>query len=84
MIIDEAYTFDDVLLQPAHSLFGPADACVNTYITKNISLNIPLLSAAMDTVTEHRLAITMAQLGGIGVLHKNFSIKDLSAEVKKV
>ena len=84
MIIDEAYTFDDVLLQPAHSLFGPADACVNTYITRNISLNIPLLSAAMDTVTEHRLAITMAQLGGIGVLHKNFSIKDQSAEVKKV
>jgi IMP dehydrogenase len=84
MIIEEAYTFDDVLLQPAHSLFGPADACVNTYITKNISLNIPLLSAAMDTVTEHRLAITMAQLGGIGVLHKNFSIKDQSAEVKKV
>ena len=84
MIIDEAYTFDDVLLQPAHSLFGPADACVNTYVTRNISLNIPLLSAAMDTVTEHRLAITMAQLGGIGVLHKNFSIKDQSAEVKKV
>ena len=84
MIIDEAYTFDDVLLQPAHSLFGPADACVNTYVTRNISLNIPLLSAAMDTVTEHRLAITMAQLGGIGVLHKNFSIKDQSAEVQKV
>ena len=84
MIIDEAYTFDDVILQPAHSLFGPAEACVNSYITKNISLNIPLLSAAMDTVTEHRLAITMAQLGGIGVLHKNFSIKDQSAEVKKV
>ena len=84
MIIDEAYTFDDVLLQPAHSLFGPADACVNSYVTRNISLNIPLLSAAMDTVTEHRLAITMAQLGGIGVLHKNFSIKDQSSEVKKV
>ena len=84
MIIDEAYTFDDVLLQPAHSLFGPAEASVKTYITKNINLNIPLLSAAMDTVTEHRLAITMAQLGGIGVLHKNFSIKDQSAEVKKV
>jgi IMP dehydrogenase len=84
MIIDEAYTFDDVLLQPAHSLFGPAEASVNTYITKNINLNIPLLSAAMDTVTEHQLAITMAQLGGIGVLHKNFSIKDQSAEVKKV
>ena len=69
MIIEEAYTFDDVLLQPAHSKFGPADADVKTFITKNISLNIPLLSAAMDTVTEHRLAINMAQLGGMGVLH---------------
>ena len=84
MIIEEAYTFDDVLLQPAHSKFGPADADVKTFITKNISLNIPLLSAAMDTVTEHRLAINMAQLGGMGVLHKNFSIKDQASEVKKV
>ena len=77
MIIEEAYTFDDVLLQPAHSNFGPTDANVKTFITKDISLNIPLLSAAMDTVTEHRLAITMAQLGGMGVLHKNFSIRCL-------
>ena len=84
MIIEEAYTFDDVLLQPAHSKFGPADADVKTFITKNISLNIPLLSAAMDTVTEHRLAINMAQLGGMGVLHKNFSIKDQASEVQKV
>ena len=84
MIIEEAYTFDDVLLQPAHSKFGPADANVKTFITKNISLNIPLLSAAMDTVTEHRLAINMAQLGGMGVLHKNFSIKDQASEVQKV
>ena len=84
MIIEEAYTFDDVLLQPAHSFFGPADAKVNTFITSDIKLNIPLLSAAMDTVTEHRLAITMAQLGGMGVLHKNFTIKDQAAEVKKV
>ena len=84
MIIDAAYTFDDVLLQPAHSTFGPADANVNTFITKDIKLNIPLLSAAMDTVTEHSLAITMAQLGGIGVLHKNFTIKDQATEVKKV
>jgi len=84
MIIEEAYTFDDVLLQPAHSKFGPADADVKTFITKNISLNIPLLSAAMDTVTEHRLAINMAQLGGMGVLHKNFSIKDQTSEVQKV
>ena len=84
MIIEEAYTFDDVLLQPAHSKFGPADADVKTFITKNISLNIPLLSAAMDTVTEHQLAINMAQLGGMGVLHKNFSIKDQASEVQKV
>ena len=84
MNIEEAYTFDDVLLQPAHSKFGPADADVKTFITKDIKLNIPLLSAAMDTVTEHRLAITMAQLGGMGVLHKNFSIKEQASEVKKV
>ena len=84
MNIEEAYTFDDVLLQPAHSKFGPADADVKTFITKDIKLNIPLLSAAMDTVTEHRLAITMAQLGGMGVLHKNFSIKEQASEVRKV
>ncbi len=84
MIIEETYTFDDVLLQPAYSKIGPADANVNTLIAKNIKLNIPLISAAMDTVTEHRLAITMAQLGGIGVLHKNFSIKEQASEVKKV
>ena len=84
MKIEEAYTFDDVLLQPAHSRFGPADADVKTFITNDIKLNIPLLSAAMDTVTEHRLAITMAQLGGMGVLHKNFTIKAQASEVKKV
>ena len=84
MKIEEAYTFDDVLLQPAHSKFGPADADVKTFITNDIKLNIPLLSAAMDTVTEHRLAITMAQLGGMGVLHKNFTIKDQASEVRKV
>ena len=84
MIIEESYTFDDVLLQPAFSKIGPADANVVTFISKNIKLNIPLISAAMDTVTEHRLAITMAQLGGIGVLHKNFSIKEQASEVKKV
>ena len=84
MIIEESYTFDDVLLQPAYSKIGPADANVGTFIAKDIKLNIPLISAAMDTVTEHRLAITMAQLGGIGVLHKNFSIKEQASEVKKV
>ena len=84
MIIEESYTFDDVLLQPAYSKIRPADANVSTFIAKNIKLNIPLISAAMDTVTEHRLAITMAQLGGMGVLHKNFSIKEQASEVKKV
>ena len=84
MIIEESYTFDDVLLQPAYSKIGPAEANVGTFIAKNIKLNIPLISAAMDTVTEHRLAITMAQLGGIGVLHKNFSIEEQASEVKKV
>ncbi len=84
MIIEEKYTFDDVLLQPAYSKIGPADANVGTFIAKDIKLNIPLISAAMDTVTEHRLAITMAQLGGMGVLHKNFSIKEQASEVKKV
>ena len=84
MIIEDSYTFDDVLLQPAYSKIGPADANVGTFISKNIKLNIPLISAAMDTVTEHRLAITIAQLGGIGVLHKNFSIKEQASEVKKV
>ena len=84
MIIEESYTFDDVLLQPAYSKIGPADANVGTFISKNIKLNIPLISAAMDTVTEHRLAITMAQLGGLGVLHKNFSIKEQASEVNKV
>ncbi len=84
MNIKDAYTFDDVLLQPAHSIFGPADADVKTFIAEDIKLNIPLISAAMDTVTEHRLAITMAQLGGMGVLHKNFTIKEQASEVKKV
>ena len=84
MIIEESFTFDDVLLQPAYSKIGPADANVSTLIAKNIKLNIPLISAAMDTVTEHRLAITMAQLGGLGGLHKNFSIKEQASEVKKV
>ena len=84
MNIEEAYTFDDVLLQPAHSCFGPADANVSTFISKDIKLNIPLMSAAMDTVTEHRLAITMAQLGGIGVLHKNFQLKIKLLKLKKL
>jgi IMP dehydrogenase len=77
-------TFDDVLLKPAFSEILPADASTKTKITKNISLGIPLISSAMDTVTESRLAIALAQNGGLGCIHKNLSIKEQSDEVKKV
>lgn len=86
-IIEEApnsLTFDDVLLQPAFSEILPADAQTKTKITKNIELNIPIISSAMDTVTESRLAIAMAQAGGMGCIHKNLSIKDQSDEVRRV
>ena len=83
-MIKEALTFDDVLLQPSNSSIGPADANVSTKIRKNILLNIPLVSAAMDTVTEHKLAIAIAQLGGIGVIHKNFTPEQQAKEVEKV
>ena len=83
-MVKEALTFDDVLLQPSSSSIGPADANVSSKITKNIFLNIPLVSAAMDTVTEHKLAIAIAQLGGIGVIHKNFSSEQQAKEVEKV
>jgi len=77
-------TFDDVLLKPAFSKVLPNDANTRTKLTKNISLEIPIISAAMDTVTESRLAIAMAQAGGLGCIHKNFSIKEQAEEVKKV
>lgn len=77
-------TFDDVLLKPAFSDILPADANTKTKITKNISLETPIISAAMDTVTESRLAISMAQSGGLGCIHKNFSPKDQADEVRKV
>lgn len=77
-------TFDDVLLKPAYSEVLPADAQVKTKITKNIELNIPIISSAMDTVTESRLAIAMAQSGGLGCIHKNLSIKDQADEVRRV
>ena len=80
----EALTFDDVLLQPAESNVLPSQADTKTQITKTISLGIPLLSAAMDTVTEAELAIAMAQAGGIGVLHRNLTIEEQAAEVRKV
>ena len=83
-IQSEALTFDDVLLVPDHSTVLPKDVSLKTRFTREIELNIPFVSAAMDTVTESRLAITMAQEGGIGVIHKNLSIEDQAREVRKV
>jgi IMP dehydrogenase len=83
-LITKALTFDDVLLVPAHSTVLPRDVSLKTRITRNISLNIPIVSAAMDTVTEARLAIAIAQEGGIGIVHKNLSPKGQAAEVLKV
>lgn len=82
--IRKSYTFDDVLLIPQRSDILPSTVDLGTQITKNISLRIPLLSAAMDTVTEHALAIAIAREGGMGILHKNLSIADQAAEVKLV
>ena len=84
MEIREALTFDDVLLEPAESAVLPADADTRTRLTRSIELGIPLLSAAMDTVTESRLAIAMAQAGGMGVIHKNFDAAEQADEVRKV
>ena len=83
-IIQEALTFDDVLLVPAHSSVLPRDVSVVTQLTRGIRLNIPLVSAAMDTVTEARLAIAIAQEGGIGIIHKNMSIEQQAREVHRV
>jgi IMP dehydrogenase len=83
-LLQKALTFDDVLLVPAHSDILPKDTSLKTRLTRNITLNIPLLSAAMDTVTEGRLAIAMAQEGGIGIVHKNLTPKDQAREVAKV
>ena len=83
-IAQEALTFDDVLLLPAYSNVLPRDVSLTTKLTRDININIPLLSAAMDTVTEHRLAITMAQEGGLGILHKNMTIEQQADEVRKV
>ena len=84
MAITEALTFDDVLLKPGASSILPADADIRTRLTREIALNIPLVSAAMDTITESRLAITMAQLGGIGIIHKNFDTETQAREVAAV
>lgn len=83
-ITQEALTFDDVLLIPALSNVLPKDVKLNTWLTREIELNIPLVSAAMDTVTESRLAIALAEEGGIGILHKNMSVEEQAAEVRKV
>ena len=83
-LVGKALTFDDVLLVPAHSAILPRDTRLSTKLTRKISLNIPLVSAAMDTVTEARLAIAMAQEGGIGIIHKNLKPKEQAAEVAKV
>ena len=84
MKIRDAFTFDDVLLEPARSAVLPANTDITTRLTQSINLQIPLMSAAMDTVTEHRLAIAMAQAGGIGVVHKNFTIDEQATEIGKV
>jgi len=83
-LVQKALTFDDVLLVPAYSAILPKDTSLNTRLTRNISLSIPLVSAAMDTVTESRLAIAIAQEGGIGIIHKNLTAKEQAREVSKV
>ncbi|NNJ28466.1 IMP dehydrogenase [Lacrimispora defluvii] len=83
-IIGEGITFDDVLLVPAYSDVIPNQVDLSTNLTKTIKLNIPLMSAGMDTVTEHRMAIAMARQGGIGIIHKNMSIEEQAEEVDKV
>lgn len=83
-IIGEGITFDDVLLVPSYSEVIPNQVDLSTYLTKDIKLNIPMMSAGMDTVTEHRMAIAMARQGGIGIIHKNMSIEEQADEVDKV
>jgi len=82
--LPEGLTFDDVLLLPARSEVLPRETEVATLLTNNLLLNIPLVSSAMDTVTEAALAIALAQEGGIGIIHKNLSIEEQAAEVDKV
>ena len=84
MEIREALTFDDVLLVPGESTVLPTSADTRTHVTRSIALNIPLLSSAMDTVTESRMAIAMAQAGGMGVIHRNLDIEAQSREVRRV
>src|SRR5882757_5999232 len=83
-ILEEALTFDDVLLVPAYSEVLPREVSLASRLTREISVNLPVVSAAMDTVTEARLAITLAQEGGIGIIHKNMSPKDQARQVSQV
>ncbi|MDP2789256.1 MAG: IMP dehydrogenase [bacterium] len=83
-ILDRGLTFDDILLVPGYSEVVPKDVVTKTRLTKNISLHIPLMSAAMDTVTEEKMAIAMAQNGGIGIIHKNLSIEEQASQVSRV
>ena len=83
-VVGEGITFDDVLLIPGYSEVIPNQVDLSTYLTKTIRLNIPVMSAGMDTVTEHRMAIAMARQGGIGIIHKNMSIEQQADEVDKV
>ena len=83
-LLQRALTFDDVLLVPAYSNVLPRQTSLKTKLTREITLNIPLVSAAMDTVTESRLAIALAEQGGIGIIHKNMSAQAQAAEVRKV
>ncbi|MBI3574876.1 MAG: IMP dehydrogenase, partial [Gammaproteobacteria bacterium] len=83
-IVQEGLTFDDVLLLPAHSTVLPKDVDLKTSLTRTISLNIPLLSAAMDTVTEARAAICLAQEGGLGIIHKNITPVRQADEIRRV
>ena len=83
-IIGESITFDDVLLVPSYSEVIPNQVNLETWLTKTVKLNIPMMSAGMDTVTEHRMAIAMARQGGIGIIHKNMSIEQQAEEVDMV
>src|ERR1700754_2677955 len=83
-VLPEGLTFDDVLLEPAHSEVIPADTDTRTCLTRRIGLNIPIVSAAMDTVTESHLAIALAQQGGIGIVHRNMPVDRQAEEVDRV